>query len=231
MNRQVLGIRDKNGVMAEYITLPEGNLLKVPENVSSKEAVLTEPLAAAFRITEQIDFQPGLSIAVIGDGKLGLLIAEVIRLQPKTSLTIFGRHAKKMTKVKDVNSVVVSKEAEQVLHEEQLKEYENNFDIVVEATGSLNGLNMAGRICMPLGKVILKTTCAGGVEGFQSSLFVIKEIAVIGSRCGDMKVALNAMEKKKVDVTKYISAEYRLQEAAAAFQRVKRGSLHILLRS
>ena len=88
----------------------------------------------------------------------------------------------------------MSKEAEQVLHEEQLKEYENNFDIVVEATGSLNGLNMAGRICKPLGKVILKTTCAGGVEGFQSSLFVIKEITVIGLRCGDMKLALNAIK-------------------------------------
>ena len=211
--------------MAEYMTLPVDNLFVVPDNVSIPAAAFAEPLAAAFRIVEQVqDCQPSWKLAVVGDGKLGLLITEVLRTMPHQSLVLFGRHANKMALVgDDVAKVVVGDES-------NLEEYDSKFDLVVEATGSPTGLILAGKLTKPLGKVILKTTCAAGNSDLNTAPFVVKEITIQGSRCGNFDMALGALASKSIDVEKFITQSFPFDKAPEAFKEAaKRGIMKVQL--
>jgi threonine dehydrogenase-like Zn-dependent dehydrogenase len=206
--RKVLGILNKDGALAEYMTLPVGNLFEVPENVPDEEAVFTEPLAAAFEITEQVQVKSADRILVMGDGKLGLLISLALKLTDP-DVTLIGKHERKLeiAKVQKVNTVLL----------EDLKA-EKAYDIVVEATGSADGFQMALRLVRPRGTVVLKSTVAEKKE-INLAPLVIDEISVIGSRCGPFGPALKALSDRLLDVRPMITGIYKLDDAKEAFER------------
>jgi len=210
-SRYVLGIRNKDGCMAEYLTMPSNNCHVIPANVSQRIAVFAEPLAAAMRITEQIKPTAQDKIAIIGDGKLGLLLAEVAHHLPHSTITIFGHHNNKMGLLRDdvikVNTTV-----------DGVETYSNSFDYVIEVTGTHEGIESAIEMANPLGTIIQKTTCAGESRTSVSKI-VIKELTMIGSRCGDLKMALTALKTSKYNLKKYISHEFPLEDAVEAFKR------------
>jgi threonine dehydrogenase-like Zn-dependent dehydrogenase len=229
-NRTVLGILAKDGTFAEYLTLPVANLHVVPPGVSDEQAVFVEPLAAACRVVEQgLISNQGIgdgssssfsSIAILGDGKLGLMIAEVLgrehttwrhSLPPSSSVetpppVLFGKHRHKLNFVADsgVECRLVSElfegGAQQQQQQQQLGsegatlkgEFMGKFDVVVDATGSPAGLSLASSLCRPMGTLVLKSTCADG-EAFNAAPFVINELRVVGSRCGPFPKALELL--------------------------------------
>lgn len=208
--RTVLGIFNKNGCFADYITLPIKNLHKVPENVSNKEAVFTEPLAAAFEILDQIQITPTDRVLILGDGKLGLLISLVLNLT-QAEITLVGKHQEKLDIAKNQN--VNTKLLPDLI-------VEKKYDVVVEATGSINGFELAQKLVKPRGTIVLKSTIASE-KALNLAPIVIDEIKIIGSRCGPFKPALRALEKKLIDVTPLISKEFNFNEAEEAFELSK----------
>lgn len=217
--RTVLGIQGRNGAFAEYVTLPEENLHLVPEGMPDEMAVFTEPTAAAFRIPEQIDIDAADRILVLGDGKLGLLIAQVLWLYAK-DLVCVGKHRWKL-------DVLDPLRIQTRLLDDPI---EGGAEIVVEATGSAAGLTRALQWVRPEGILVLKTTVAGHSE-IDFSVPVINEIQIVGSRCGPFRPALEALALGTVVVTPMISATYALDEADRAFEHALSGkAIKILLR-
>lgn len=218
-NRTVMGILNADGAFAEYISIPMGNLHDVPENVSDEEAVFTEPVAAAFEIPEQVPINPGDEILILGDGKLGFLCAQVLKLAC-THVTVVGKHAEKLDAIKRCAIRTI-----------RLDEWKpKSFDLVVEATGSESGLQLAMSAVRPRGTLVLKSTIA---EKHHISLapLVIHEIAVVGSRCGPFSEALKALAEKHVVVTPLIEKIYPLAEGVEAVTHSSRpGARKILLR-
>ena len=211
-SRQVLGILNKDGTFAEYLTLPEKNLHLVPPELSDEEAVFAEPLAAACRIVEQNLVKLSDKVAILGDGKLGLMIAEVLgRQQLETKPVLFGKHQHKLELVKDsgVDTRLVSSVSA-----------DHSYDVVVDATGSPEGLRLAASLCRPMGTLVLKSTCAAGSQGFNAAPFVIDELRVVGSRCGPINHALNLLREADppLNVSKYITKTFPLQEVNQALQ-------------
>ena len=209
-DRTTLGITGKDGVFAEYMTLPVDNLLEVPEHVADEEAIFTEPLAAAFEITRQIHIRPTDKILVLGDGKLGILCALVLNLT-QADVTLAGKHEKKLHIARDQHV-----KALKIEHLEIAKKY----DIVVEVTGSADGFKMALKFVKPKGTIILKSTVAEGKE-MNLTPVVIDEIKVIGSRCGPFEPALRAISRKLIDVKPLISGIFTFDEAKIAFYKAK----------
>jgi threonine dehydrogenase-like Zn-dependent dehydrogenase len=207
LNRTVLGIQGRNGAFAEFLTLPEENLHLAPGSVKDDVAVFTEPTAAAFRITEQIPITRNERVVVLGDGKLGQLIAQVLALQTK-ELVCVGRHAWKLD----------------LLHRLKIKTahaddpIERGADIVVESTGSYEGFARALELVRPEGTIILKTTVAHPTA-FNLSVPVIDEVRIIGSRCGPFRPALDALSLGSVEVRPMISEVYALKDGVQALQR------------
>lgn len=223
----MLGILAKDGTYAQYISMPVANLHLVPDCVSSENAAFAEPLAAACRIVEQGIVRAGDSVAVIGDGKLGLLIAEVLGRHvvaiggAKTCL--FGRHPDKMALVTPLAQVQAS------LAINALPAHANAFDVVVDATGSPSGLEIAQQLCVPMGKLVLKSTCAAGAD-FNTAPFVIDELQVIGSRCGPFGPALQMMADG-LDLTPLITCTLPLTQAAEAIKKARtKGCMKVQLR-
>ncbi|MSP41007.1 MAG: hypothetical protein EXR70_21160 [Deltaproteobacteria bacterium] len=205
-NRSVMGILDADGAFAEYVAVPVANLHLVPDALCDEEAVFTEPLAAAFEILTQIQIDPGDEVLVLGDGKLGNLCAQVLRTTG-AKITVLGKHADKLGLIKKAGVRTV-----------QLSEWQPRlFDIVVEATGSAAGLEMALGAVRPRGTLILKSTIAGAHQVLLAAI-VINEINVIGSRCGPFGAALAALAGRQVSVTPLIDAIYPLREGIAALQ-------------
>ena len=227
-NRTVLGILAKAGTYAEMLTLPVENLLVVPDNVSTENAAFAEPLAAAFRIVEQGLIKGATDkVAVVGDGKLGILIAEVVGRHaaaaggPKPVL--FGRHERKMA--------LVSKEAaiEPAMADAALPTHAHGFDVVVDATGSPGGLDLSRQLLRPLGTLVLKSTCAAGAD-FNTAPFVIDELKVVGSRCGPFQPALDLLASG-LDLTPLIDATFPFSEAKEAVAKAgTKGSMKVQLR-
>jgi threonine dehydrogenase-like Zn-dependent dehydrogenase len=218
-NRSVMGILNADGAFAEYIALPTENLHAVPDNLSDEEAVFTEPLAAAFEILTQIQINPGDEVLVLGDGKLGNLCAQVLRLTG-AKITALGKHEDKLALIKKSGVRVVP------LSDWQPKQ----FDIVVEATGSASGLELALGAVRPRGTLILKSTIAGKYEVSLAPI-VINEINVIGSRCGPFADALDALAAHRVAVTPLIEKIYPLTDGIEALRQATRsGAKKILLR-
>jgi threonine dehydrogenase-like Zn-dependent dehydrogenase len=216
-NRSVLGIIAHDGTFAEYLKLPLVNLHVVPDAVSTEAATFVEPLAAAYRIVEQGLVKCSDRVCVVGDGKLGLLIAEVLARQPqKGKLTLLGRHPERAALLGDrVEGRQLPRG--QVEAPSDLQEV---FDVVVDVTGAPEGLQLATSLVMPMGKIVLKTTVANSSTLNTSSL-VVKEVSLIGSRCGPFPDALRMLETCDLDVSKYVSAVFPLAKANEALAMAK----------
>ena len=218
-NRSVMGIVNADGAFTDYVSVPVENLHLVSDNISDEEAVFTEPLAAAFEILTQIQLDPGDDVLVLGDGKLGNLCAQALRLTG-AKITALGKHADKLALIKKAGVRTI------LLSDWQAK----LFDVVVEATGSASGFELALSAVRPRGTLVLKSTIAGN---HQTSLapVVINEINVIGSRCGPFSDALAALAVKQIAVTPLIEKVYSLDDGVAAMTHAARpGARKILLR-
>ena len=218
-NRTTLGIRNKDGVFADYVTLPVVNLLAVPDGVADEEAVFTEPLAAALRIREQIAVRPAARAAVVGPGRLGLLVAQVLALAGG-DVTVLGRRAESLELPRQLGLVtgLVDDEAD------------DTFDLVVEATGNDAGFAHSLRLVRSRGTLVLKSTFHGNAN-INLTKLVVAEINVIGSRCGPFAPALRLLARTAVAVRPLIEAEYPLADALTAFAHADRpGARKVLLR-
>ncbi|NET00679.1 MAG: alcohol dehydrogenase catalytic domain-containing protein [Sphaerospermopsis sp. SIO1G1] len=217
-NRSVLGIVNRNGAFAEYLCLPEKNLHPVPENVSTDAATFTEPIAAALEIQEQVKINPNKRVLVVGDGKLGQLIAQTLALTG-CDLLVVGRHQEKLQNLENrgINTGLA----------DSIKD--RSFDISVDCTGNPEGFATARRALRARGTLVLKSTYAGNLSVDMSSL-VVDEITLIGSRCGPFTPALELLAKNQVDVTPLIQYHYPLSEGLAAFAKAQtKGVLKVLL--
>ncbi|HXK30646.1 MAG TPA: alcohol dehydrogenase catalytic domain-containing protein [Candidatus Binatia bacterium] len=218
-NRSVMGILSADGAFAECVGVPAANLHLVPDKVSDEEAVFTEPLAAAFEILEQVQIDPGDQVLVLGDGKLGNLCAQVLRLTG-ANVTALGKHEDKLKLIKraGVRTILLNDWKPRL------------FDAVVEATGSASGLELALGAVRPRGTLVLKSTIAGNHDVSLAAI-VINEITIIGSRCGLFAPALEALEEKSVSVTPLIEKIYPLNDGIEAVKHAARqGARKILLR-
>ena len=210
-HRRVMGILGADGAFAEYLAVPLTNLHVVPDAVPDEAAVFTEPLAAAFSILEQVTLGPGDGVVVLGDGKLGLLCAQVLA-GTGASVTLVGKHVKNLALVADRGVATVLLEAWTPAAA---------ADCVVEATGSPAGLALAAAAVRPRGTLVLKSTVA---DEHRLSLapLVINEITVIGSRCGLFPPALRALADRSVDVTPLIDAKFPLAGGVDALAHAAR---------
>ena len=243
-NRTVLGILNQDGTFAEYMIVPLSNLHVVPDGMKNEVAVFAEPLAAACRVVEQgfVQFcyddkveeeketcesgekmmmrRCGDRVAILGDGKLGLCIAEILgreylkavakcrsslstRVTPPHPPILFGKHQHKLDLVAD--SGVERRLVTECYNDDDGKQgqissnYANQFDVVIDATGNPNGLTLAMSLCRPMGRLVLKSTCAAGTSGFNSAPIVVDELQVVGSRCGPIDKALELLEGNSVE--------------------------------
>jgi threonine dehydrogenase-like Zn-dependent dehydrogenase len=218
--REVMGIVGADGAFADEVLVPAANLHLVPDGVSDEAAVFAEPLAAAFEVLAQVHVVPGASAVVLGDGKLGLLVASVLH-QAGAQVTCVGRHARKLEHLARAG-VATALMADFTPR--------GRVDLVVEATGSREGLARAVALVRPRGTLVLKSTVADAHELSLAPL-VIDEITVVGSRCGPFAPALAALAARRVDVAALVDAVYTLDDAAAAIAHAGRaGTLKVLLR-
>jgi threonine dehydrogenase-like Zn-dependent dehydrogenase len=221
LDRTALGIRGRDGAFAEYLNLPPQNLLAVPDAVSDRQAVFTEPLAAACEILDQVEIKPSQRVAVIGDGKLGQLVARVIATTG-CDLTLIGKHANKLELAARDGIKTIALDALET-------EPAARFDLVVEAGGSGSGLQLALDLVRARGAIILKSTFHGAVE-INPSRIVVDEISLIGSRCGRFEQALALLEAGQVKVEPLIAREFKLADGVAAMTEAQRpGVLKVLL--
>ena len=218
-HRTTIGIAGKDCVFSEYVTLPAGNLWEVPDNVTDEEAVFIEPLAAAFEITKQVNIRPTDKILVLGDGKLGILSALVLNLT-QAVVTLVGKHENKLRIAREqyINTVMLKK-----------LEVAKQYDVVVEATGSAEGIDLALRLIKPRGTIILKTTVAQS-RAMNLAPVVIDEVQVVGSRCGPFEPALRALSRRLINVKPLITAIYKVDESIEAFARAaQKESLKVII--
>jgi threonine dehydrogenase-like Zn-dependent dehydrogenase len=220
-NRTVLGIVGRDGAHAEFLKLPEANLLAVPENIVDEHAVFAEPLAAACGIMERAAVTREKKVAVIGDGKLGLLCAQALALTG-AEVMLIGKHAEKLriAERRGIETSTVKKAAKR----------KNEFDVVVEASGSASAFNIALDLLRARGVLVLKSTFAGTTE-INAARLVVDEISVVGSRCGRFPPALELLRTGAIDVDSLISEEHPLSSGVLAMERAgKKGVLKVFLR-
>jgi threonine dehydrogenase-like Zn-dependent dehydrogenase len=216
--RQVMGILQANGCFAEFVAVPVANLHLVPDSVADEAAVFTEPLAAAYEMLEQVHLRPSDTVLVLGDGKLGLLCAQVLH-SVGASVHVVGKHARKLALLKKLGIDTVQLAAWQP----------RPFDLVVEATGSATGLQLAMQTVRPRGTLVLKSTIAAE-HTLSLAPLVINEVTVVGSRCGRFPPALQALAQARIAVTSLIDAMYPLTAGDEAVAHAARpGTLKILL--
>jgi len=218
--RTVLGIVKHPGAFREYLTLPIANLHRVPDSIPADHAVFIEPVAAACEILDQVAFERGQGIAVLGDGKLGLLIAQVLAAHG-ARVHLYGRHKHKLRIVEPAGVT-----AELLPKKLPLR----RWPMVVDSTGSQAGLSSAIEMCQPRGTVVMKSTVHGLVP-IDTAPAIVNEITLIGSRCGRFEAAIPMLASGKVRVAPLISEEFRLDQARRALTRAAtKGVLKVLLR-
>ncbi len=215
-NRTVVGLAGRDGVFAEQVALPAANLHEVPQAVRDEQAVFAEPLAAAYQVTRQVTFQPSDAVVVLGDGRLGQLVARVLKSAVR-KLLLVGKHASKLevAEKQGIEAILVDDFIPKAL-----------ADVVVEATGSPTGLELAMRTVRPRGVIVLKSTFAVGrqskenkeIQEINLSPLVVDEVTLIGSRCGPLERALAALAAGEVDVSALISRRFGLDQAEQALQ-------------
>jgi 2-desacetyl-2-hydroxyethyl bacteriochlorophyllide A dehydrogenase len=216
--RSVLGIRAKDGAFATFLTLPFANLHAVADALGDDAAVFAEPLAAALQVQAQVPFTGGERVAVIGDGKLGLLVAQTLALRG-CELLLVGRHPAKLE--------VAARRGIRIGAPDDLQE--RRYDVVVECTGNAAGLAAALRAVRPRGTVVLKSTYRGTADASFAAV-VVDEITLVGSRCGPFGPALTLLEGGAVDVASLVHARYPLRDGVAAFAHAAQpGVLKVLL--
>jgi threonine dehydrogenase-like Zn-dependent dehydrogenase len=217
--RTVLGILGRDGALSEYLTLPAVNLLEVPEGVTDEDAVFTEPLAAAFEVLEQVHIKPADRVLVLGDGKLGILIALVLNLSGADA-TLVGKHENKLKVAGDqgVKTVMLCDLTRS-----------RDWDVVVDATGSAEGIETALGLVRPRGTVVLKTTVEEG-KIVNLSPVVVGEISIMGSRCGPFEPALRALSGRRVDVRPLITGIFGFDMAGEAFRKTgEKDSIKVII--
>jgi len=218
-DRSTLGIHNRNGVFAEYCTLPDHLLHEIPDSLSDEEAVFAEPVAAALEISERIHIRPSDHVYVLGDGKLGILTAQVIRLTG-CDLTVVGKNNQKLDILNQMQIRTVT-----------LKENLNlpKADMVIDCTGNPSGLDLSVKLLKPRGKLVLKSTFHGDNHVNLTS-FVVDEITLIGSRCGPFSPALRLLEQKLIQVKPLINEVYDLENGIEAFDKAReKESLKVLV--
>jgi 2-desacetyl-2-hydroxyethyl bacteriochlorophyllide A dehydrogenase len=218
--RTVMGIVNRDGAFAEYVTLPVVNLHEVPGEISNEAAVFVEPLAAAAEILEQMPFSHARRTAVLGDGRLGLLVAQVLR-HAGAEVTVIGKHACKLALARSWKMKVAESGKDKLAAA--------SFAVVVEATGSPEGLAEALRLTEPRGTVVLKSTFRERA-GFDTAKVVVDEITLMGSRCGNFSAALSLLQEGTVTINGMVSKKFPLERALEAFEYLSDPScLKILL--
>jgi threonine dehydrogenase-like Zn-dependent dehydrogenase len=218
LDRTVLGIVNRNGAFAEYLSLPIENLHVIPESVSTDAATFTEPLAAALEILSQVEIQPHHRVLVVGDGKLGLLVAQAIATTGCEVLAV-GRHESKLQLLKDCG-----------IQTGFASEIQNgSFDVAVECTGNPEGFAVALGALKARGTLVLKSTYAGKLS-LDAARIVVDEIKLVGSRCGPFAPALELLAAGKISVLPMVQARFELNEGVAAMGRAsQKGTLKVLI--
>jgi threonine dehydrogenase-like Zn-dependent dehydrogenase len=205
LTRKVIGMEGLDGTFAEYVLLANHLIHVVPDSLPTEKAIYTEPLAAALEITNQLHIRPEDNVAIIGDGRLAYMIAQVISLYG-VDLTIVGKHPEKLELFKRFGKVE---------HQEG-----QTYEVVIDATGSPSGLNLAKEIVRKKGTIVLKSTYAGTLE-LDMSYFVVNEITIKGSRCGPFEPALNLLNRGLVslpDIELWDLSDYDKAFASRAFK-------------
>ncbi|HXA64232.1 MAG TPA: alcohol dehydrogenase catalytic domain-containing protein [Bryobacteraceae bacterium] len=216
--RSVLGIVKHPGAFREFLTLPEQNLHRVPREISTEEAVFVEPLAAACEILDQVRIPAGAPVAVLGDGKLGLLIGQVLQAHG-AEVHLYGHH-------KDNLRIATALGIDARIGKTTPK---GLYDWVVDATGSSLGLAQAVKMTRPRGTVVMKST-VHGLVGIDSAPLIVNEITLVGSRCGRFEPALKLLRTRGVRVDNLISEALPLKKAPLAFRRAAQsGAMKVLL--
>lgn len=219
-NRKTLGIWHKDGCFSELAAIPTRTLFVVPDNVTDEEAVFVEPLAAALEILEQLHIKPFQKVAVLGDGKLGILIALALNVFG-LDITLIGKHENKL-EIAAKQNVKTS-----LLQDVSAQKY---YDVVVETTGCVSGFETSLTLIKPRGVLVLKSTIATGKE-LNLAPIVIDEITVLGSRCGQFGPALRLLASKKIDFKPLITNIFKVDDAIKAFERNKdKDSLKVLIK-
>ena len=219
--RTVLGIVGRDGAHAEFLRLPSRNLLVVPDNVTDEQAVFAEPLAAAYGITEQVEILPETKVAVIGDGKLGLLCAMSLALASQ-NVTIIGKHPSKI-------AIAEKSGVEGLSLRDVTATMSRHYDVVVEASGSESGFATAVDLVRPRGKIVLKSTFQG-TPTWAASRVVVDEITIVGSRCGRFAPALDLLKNGSITVEDLIACEDSLSNGVTAMARAaEKGVLKVVL--
>lgn len=217
-HRTTLGIQGRDGAFAEYLTLPVENLYVVPDSISDDQAVFIEPLAAACEIPQLVSIKPTDRVVVIGDGKLGVLCAQILVLSG-CAVTLLGRHSDQDSWLTHMGIKVTSHPAD----------IPQGADMIVEATGSPEGLSAAMQLIRPRGTLVLKSTYHGDVS-LNMATFVIQEISLIGSRCGPFPPAIRLLESRHIRVDPLIHARYPLLDGVLAMEKAaQRGVRKVLL--
>ncbi len=218
-DRTVLGILNRDGAFSDYLTLPAENLHMVPDAVTDEEAVFTEPLASAFEILEEVPIHSDHRVCVLGDGRLGLLVAQVLGLTG-CSLTVAGRHRERFSMMEGLS-----------LRPALIDDVpERSFDFVVDCTGSPKGLDLALGLVVPRGTVVLKTTLAEK-RAVDLNRVVIDEVTLVGSRCGPFAPAIEALERGDVKVRPLVQEIMPVEAGQEAFElAARRGALKVILK-
>jgi threonine dehydrogenase-like Zn-dependent dehydrogenase len=232
-DRTVLGIKGRDGAFAEFLSLPARNLLEVPDSLTDDEAVFIEPVAAACEILDQVDIGNRSRVCVVGDGKLGQLIVRVLATTG-CQLTVIGKHQQKLELAAAVGAKTVTLDGpvgsglgpgpgSSALATSNLTGAEHSFDVVVEASGSPSGLDLALSLVRPRGIVVLKSTHHDRTS-LDLSQVVVSEITLVGSRCGRFERAIQVLATREVKVDDLISDRFRLENWEAAFDRAAESS-------
>lgn len=218
-HRRVLGIHERDGVFADYVAIPMRSLYRVPDTVTDEQAIFTEPLAAALRIREQVRVRPTAKTAVVGPGRLGLLVAQVLS-RTNVDITVLGRSHRSLM-LPDSWGLKTGLTVDFA---------DNQFDFVVEVTGNDAGFAEALRLLRPLGTLVLKSTFAGDSH-LDVTKIVVDEITVVGSRCGPFDLAVILLEEGSILTAPLVNAEYSLDDALVAFEEAAQpGVLKVLIR-
>lgn len=218
-DRTTLGIHNRDGVFADYVRLPIRNLHRIPDSVSDEKAVFTELLAAAMEIPQQVHIHPTDRVLVIGAGRFGQLIAQVLQLTG-ADLGVVARHPQQQK--------LLTERGIRLIAEKDVESW--RWDVVVDVTGSESGFGLARQALRPRGTLVMKSTYKGEMQVNFSSI-VVDEINIVGSRCGPFAPALRLLESGQVDPLGMIAAEYPLERGLEAFEKAaERGVLKVLLR-
>ncbi|MGQ9559647.1 MAG: MDR/zinc-dependent alcohol dehydrogenase-like family protein [Candidatus Oleimicrobiaceae bacterium] len=205
LNRTVLGIEGRSGVFAEYVAIPTANLIEVPSTISDLEAVFIEPLAAAVEILEQLHLKPEDRVAIIGDGKLSALIAQVLKLTG-CALIVVGKHQTKLNRFSQMGIPTTVRN----------NLPKRSYSAVVEASGAPSGFELALQLVEPRGTVVMKSTYTEH-PSVDLSRLVVDEITLVGSRCGPFSAAIRLLRQKLVEVEPFVTRTLPFSQALEAF--------------